>query len=267
MHKLITITGQGGIGKTTATKCMALNWAEGSSKELDNFDFVFHITLKDVSHKKTLAEIIIEQHCFLFGNDVSPEEIKTIIKGHTNQKILFIIDGYDEYQPGTCPEFDNAVKKTYLRNCWMVLTSRETKEFIQIAEFLDAEAEITGFDIKSVREYITKYVGNDEKCDELLEIASASGIIRGDDYGILCVPFLLNMICVLFLRNISLPRTKTGIISAIVERCPGWEEIRKTGEKGLKNVEKTIQKLGKFVLEQLMKEDFNQQFSKVINYS
>ena len=41
---IITIAGQGGIGKTTATKYMALNWAEGSSKELENFDFVFHIT-------------------------------------------------------------------------------------------------------------------------------------------------------------------------------------------------------------------------------
>ena len=65
------------------------------------------------------------------------------------------------------------------------------------------------------------------------------------------------------MRNISLPKTKTGIISAIVDRCPRWEEIRKTGEKGLKNVEKTIQKLGKFVLDRLLKEDFHQQFAKV----
>ena len=244
---------------------MALNWAEGSSEELEHFDFAFHITLKNVSSKQTLAEIIIQQHCFLFGNDVSPEEIKTIIKGHTNHTILFIIDGYDEYQPGTCPELDNAIKKTLLRNCWIVLTSRETKEFIQITEFLDAEAEITGFDKERVKEYITKYVGSTEKCDKLLETAHESGIIEyhDDDYGILCIPFLLNMVCVLFLRNISLPKTKTGIISAIVDRCPGWEEIRKTGEKGFKNVEKTIQKLGKFVLERLLTEDFNQQFTKV----
>ena len=290
MPLIITIAGQGGIGKTTATKYMALNWAEGSSTELEKFDFVFHITLKDVTPNKTMAEIIIEQHGFLSANDVGPEEIKTITKGHTNQKILFIIDGYDEYQPGSCPELDNALKKYFLRNCWIVLTSRETKEFLRISEFLDAEAEITGFDAERVVEYMTKYVGSAEKCDELIGIARDSGIIsnheenlsesssepmyypssfkqdprKQEDYGILCIPFILNMVCVLFLRNISLPKTKTGIISAIVERCPGWEEIRKTGEKGLKNVEKTIQKLGKFILERLLKEDFNQQFSKVI---
>ena len=301
---IITIAGQGGIGKTTASKYMALNWAEGSSKELEIFDFVFHITLKDVTSKKTMAEVIIEQHGFLSGNEVNPEEIKTIIKGHINHTILFIIDGYDEYQPGTCPELDNAIKRYSLINCWIVLTSRETKDFLRIAEFLDAEAEITGFDADRVKEYITKYVGSTERCDQLIDIARESGIIsditkdvgrterlaplrhfplidittgRGiisesespkssreqDDYGILCIPFLLNMICELFMRNISLPKTKTGIISAIVDRCPGWEEIRKSGEKGLKNVADTIQKLGKFVLDRLLKGDFHQQFSKV----
>ena len=280
MLLIIIIAGQGGIGKTTATKYMALNWAEGSSEELEKFDFVFHITLKDVTSKKTMAEIIIEQHGFLSGNEVNAEEIKTIIKGHTNHTILFIIDGYDEYQPGTCPELDNAIKRYSLRNYWVVLTSRETKDFLRIAEFLDAEAEITGFDADRVKEYITKYVGSTERCDQLIGIARDSEIISGiseklsvgesskssrerDYYGILCIPFLLNMICELFMRNISLPKTKTGIISAIVDRCPGWEEIRTTGEKGLKNVEKTIQKLGKFVLDRLLKEDFHQQFAKV----
>ena len=61
----------------------------------------------------------------------------------------------------------------------------------------------------------------------------------------------------------KLPKTKTGIISAIVDRCPGWEQIRKSGEKGFKNVEKTIQKLGKFVLDRLLIEDFHQHFAQV----
>ena len=171
MLLIITIAGQGGIGKTTATKYMALNWAEGSSEELEKFDFVFHIALKDVTSKKTMAEIIIEQHGFLSGNEVNAEEIKTIIKGHTNHTILFIIDGYDEYQPGTCPEVDNAIKRYSLRNCWIFLTSRETKDFLRIAEFLDAEAEIIGFDAERVKEYITKYVGSTERCDQLIDIA------------------------------------------------------------------------------------------------
>ena len=62
----------------------------------------------------------------------------------------------------------------------------------------------------------------------------------------------------------SLPKTKTGIISAIVERCPNYEEIRKTGEKGFRDVENTIARLGKYVLKRLQEEDFHQMFSKVL---
>ena len=182
-----------------------------------------------------MEEIIIDQHSHLCGNNVQPAEIKTIIQGHTNQTIFFLLDGHDEYEPGTSRDIDKAITKYYLRNCWIIVTSRETKELRRIADFLDAEAEITGFDSERVKEYITKYVGSDEKCDQLFSIAKDRGIIidgseaasHKEDYGILSIPFLLNMICVLFMRNVSLPKTKTGIIAAIVERCPNWEEIRK----------------------------------------
>ena len=82
MTTVITIAGQGGIGKTTATKYLALNWAEGSSEGLEKFDFVFHITLKDVTSKKqTITEIIIGQHGFLSGNDVQSTRNQNYHKG------------------------------------------------------------------------------------------------------------------------------------------------------------------------------------------
>ena len=223
-----------------------------------------------------MEEIIIDQHNHLYSNKVKPEEIKTIIQGHTNQTILFLLNGHYEYEPGTNREIDKVITKYYLRNCWIILTSRETKELHRITDFLVAEAEITGFDPERAKEYITKYVGSDEKCDELLKIAKERGIITDgsesppllanirvqwfyfhhknfnrklvashkEDYGILSVPFLLNMVCVLFMSSVSLPKTKTGIISAIVERCPNGEEIRKYGKKSFSGVESTIARLG-----------------------
>ena len=122
-----------------------------------------------------------------------------------------------------------------------------------------------GFDEKRVKKYITKYLGDSDKCEELLRITTKSPFIKyiylnelvysisSYDYGILCVPILLHMICVLFLRNVSLPETRTGIISAIVERCPDWEEIRKTGQKRVKAVEEALVKLGKFVLKKTIR--------------
>ena len=83
------------------------------------------------------------------------------------------------------------------------------------------------------------------------------------DFGILCIPILLHMICVLYLRKVSLPQTRTGIMSAIVGRCPDWEEIRKTGQTRVKAIENALTKLSEFVLHKILEEDATQMFNKV----
>ena len=247
-------------------KQLSLTWTDGH-EALRKFNFVFHIALKGVRGNQEIESIIVEQHAGLCGNNVQPHEIKTILEDKT-LKVLIILDGHDEYKPGTNTNIDRMLTKQHLRNCWIVLTSRETKELATIREYLDAEAEIKGFDKRRVEEYITKYLGGKNQCEELLKMAEKSRIINRrwplHDFGILCIPILLHMICVLFITKVSLPKTKTGIISAIVKRCPDWDEIRKTGQKKVKAAEDALVKLGEFVLGKLLQGDKSQVFQKVI---
>ena len=241
-------------------------WTDGHDA-LKKFNFVFHIAFKCVRGPQGIESLIVEQHAGLCGNNVQPHEIKTILEDKT-LKVLITLDGHDEYKPGTNTYIDRMLTKHYLRNCWIVLTSRETKELATIREYLDAEAEIKGFDKRRVKEYITKYLGDKNKCEELLKIAEKSRIITRRwnlyHFGILCIPILLHMICVLFIAKVSLPKTKTGIMSAIVERCPDWDEIRKTGQKKVKVAEDALVKLGEFVWGKLLQGDKSQVFQKVI---
>ena len=254
-------------------KHLALGWADDTLDELKQFDFVFHIALKDVRGNQTIEEIIIKQHKGLKSRKVSPTEIKDIIESYDDFKVLLLFDGHDEYTPGINPNIDNAITKDILADCWIILTSRETKQLVPLREYMNAEAEILGFDKEGVREYMTKCLGSPERQKELIIIAKKCRIITSpildsdseqseddegnsedsredisdtseydnaqfddfNDFGILCVPILLHMICVLFMRKVSLPKTRTGIISAIVERCPNWEEIRKSGKKQVKD--------------------------------
>ena len=285
VHLFFFNKGAGGIGKTTEMKHVGLSWADGSSDILSNFYFVFHVSLKDVKADQSIEKIIVDQHSLISGNNVELGEVKSILQAHKNLDILFLFDGYDEYTPGTNSDIDKILTKYYLRNCWVILTSRETKEFHKVRDYLDAEAEITGFGPESVKEYLTRNLGSKEKQIELITISRQRGILTsqhqdsdtgssdatkydegGLDYGLLCVPFLLNMICCLFVSERgSLPRTKTGIISAIVERCPDWEEIRKRGQKGVKDVHSALLRLGKLVWDKMQKENFNQTFNRVCN--
>ena len=179
-----------------------------------------------------------------------------------------------------------------LRNCWIVVTSRETKHLAVIRECCDTEAQIMGFNSGSVLKYIKKYLGS-QRARDFLKLVVRSKLVGDDssddenenvdnyafpdtddddsEYGydddtefrILTIPILLHVLCALFLRKVSLPKTKTEIISAIVERCPDWEEIRKTGQKKVKAVQSALLKLGEFVLKCLRQENFEQLFDKV----
>ena len=254
-------------------KHLSLTWTEGTAEVLKKFHFIFHLALKDVQKDLSIEELIVKQHKGLKGNNVHPREIKAIMAEQAKQKVLIILDGHDEYKRGN-EDIDDAIKRDCLRNCWIIVTSRETEELAEIRQYMDAEAKITGFDASGVEEYATKYLGSKEKCDELLRVAEDSEIIQREynededdddntDYGILSIPIMLHMICCLFLRKASLPRLKTGILSAIAERCIDWETIRNTGKKRVQTVERAIVKLGKLAMKGLQQKHLQQSFDKV----
>ncbi len=229
-------SGQGGVGKSTSLKQLARLWANKESGELKQFDIVFHIALRFVKSNEPLAEIILKQHKGLSRQNVSSAKIAQILKGETQQKVLLMLDGHDEYTPGANTDIDNAITKHSLPNCCILLTSRDRSELNEIRPYMDVEADITGFHPSKVKEYITKYLDSAKECKRLMQMAKESKLISTKAYRVMQVPIMLHMICVLYLSKdkkgkMSLPKTKTGVIAAIVERCPDWDEIRRSGKK------------------------------------
>ena len=51
------------------------------------------------------------------------EKVKAILKGKTKHKTLLMLDGYDEYKPGTNHDIDAAIDKT-VGTSVLILTSR-----------------------------------------------------------------------------------------------------------------------------------------------
>ena len=248
--KILCPTGKGGIGKSTAMKHLAITWADGSNEELKMFTFIFHIALKLVKDNSPLEDIIMKQHGGLKA-EVRRDEIRSILKGSTKGKVLLLIDGYDEYKAGRNADIDEAIRKQRLWNCWLILTSRETEETYGLQEYMDAEAEIHGFDKKNIETYICKVVP-DGQTKNLLEQACTVGlchkvlgqfVYKSD--SILTVPILLHMICILFLSKRILPNSVLGIIQAIVDRCMEREVIRVKGKKAEQRADQALARLGK----------------------
>ena len=269
--KLIHVLAAGGMGKSTALKHLAMSWAEGTIKPLVQFHFLFHLELKRVRDNRSIENIIVQQHCDLEGNNVRPEEIKYLLDGNTNSKILLIMDGHDEYKIGTNTDVDRIIEKRKRGNCCLILTSRETEKSPWVKEFMDNELEIHGFDTENGKKYITAMLNNEEKTTELLEQASANGLCVSHGQGnfsfistLLQIPIILNMICVLFLMAAILPKTKTQIIYAMIKRYIDRENIRMKGQAAVKNFEDTLRKLGKLAWMGIL--EGKQTFEKVKNF-
>ena len=238
------------MGKTTALKHLAVTWSEGSLKEMAKFQFVFHIALKKVKNNSPIENIIIAQHSGLEANKVKPEEIKSILEDH---KPLILVDGYDEYKPGTNSDMDKALEKRSLWNCSLIVTSRETEDTATLKDYVDAEFEINGFDDNNINNYITKTMVNDpKKADNLLQQAVANELCLSNgqggyifDFSFLMIPLLLNMICSLFKENMTLPKTKTGIMNSVVKKIFNREAIRSKGQNVVDAGHSVLVNLGK----------------------
>ena len=220
------------MGKTTAMKYLAISWADGTSQELKKFDFVFHIALKHVKeHSGYIEDIIIAQHSRLKAKKVKPSEIRSILEGDTS-KVLLLIDGHDEYKTGYNVDIDEAIRKEKFGDIWMILTSLETEQLYDVKQYMDAEVEIRGFDVHGVRTYIYQYMEDERKAVELLKENKAEG--KSFYRSIFNVPVLLNMICSLFEgMSAALPRTRTGLLGSIVQKCVNREAIRSKDKKAI----------------------------------
>ena len=129
----------------------------------------------------------------------------------------------------------------------MILTSRETDKTKDIKEYMDTKVVIKGFSQENVEKYITQSLKSEDKTKQLLDQARVIGIYlyKWYDCGLLAIPIFLNMICVLFECNPTLPNTTTGIMQAIVDRCMDRGAIRLKGQKSVDTAKRALYNLGK----------------------
>ena len=183
---------------------------------MNRFDFVFLLRLRYADKTSSLAELIVKQHEKLEQDDI--RHIKTILKGKAKHRVLLILDGYDEYKPGTNKEIDRAIEAT-IGKCFLILTSRpdlpsKEGEYVskEIRDRMDGEVIIEGFSEETIQKCSIQFLESEEDSKVMLQQAADSGIDI-----LLKVPIVLLMVCVLFSEHTSLPKTRSKIVKQIYE--------------------------------------------------
>ena len=162
-----------------------------------------------------------------------------------------LLDGYDEYTKGTNKDIDAAIEDT-IGDCFLILTSRDG-DYIsrETRNKLNGEIEITGFDEHQGRRYASCYFESEETATKMFQKAEVANL-----EGLLRLPIILLMVCVLFDENGQLSKSHTNIISQIVELFMDRSAIKYYGRKakGIAGLEEMLYKLGQLAWRTLRKE-------------
>ena len=172
----IIVRGAPSAGKTTILRKICFDWAslhlhpgqssDGISETLGQFKLVVPIILRLVEENVSLNDTLLYQMDFL-----TEKQFQTLhwLMEHDPNKILFILDGLDEYSDETNKEITDIMKGNKLNKVNYLITSRphaveQVKEWKRI---LMKEAELLGFDKIHVKEYIRLFFKMVENGDAL----------------------------------------------------------------------------------------------------
>ena len=224
------------------------------------FDFVFIIRLRKVDTNTSLAKVIIDQHEELDVEDT--DYVEALLSRKVKQKVLLLLDGYDEYTAGTNEEIDKAIESG-IGKCFTILTSRPgtddslDKTYVskEMREKMDGEVRIEGFNEKNIKRFCTEYLESEAESKKLMDQAFKR--LDEERYKeLLSTPIVLLMICALYEENGSLPDTRTKIYETVRELAMDRTTWKTFGCKSsqVKNITQKTSILGMFAWEALKKD-------------
>nr|KAF6329128.1 NLR family CARD domain containing 4 [Pipistrellus kuhlii] len=130
------IEGESGKGKTTLLQRIAMLWASGKCGALTKFKLVFFLRLSRA--QGGLFETLCDQ--LLEIPDTIRKQTFMAMLLRLRQRVLFLLDGYNEFKAQNCPDIEALIKENHrFKNMVMVTTTTESLKRIRQFGALTAE--------------------------------------------------------------------------------------------------------------------------------
>ena len=230
---------------------------------LQTFSIVLFINLSRISPNSSLFNVLSEQIVLSYMDDI--RSLIHYIHSHQGDCCL-ILDGWDEYDPSSCPELTAIINGRHWPDAYMVITSRIREQTV-LPENVDTQCMVKGFSKSQAALYIDKILKAYKKASKHDTITTF--IDNHKLWDIFRVPLLLNFLCMLYMSNVQLSDKVTLLFTNVIQLTIGKQKLKdmklKSGSSAntpLESYKSELMSLGELGLSGLTGENTQTVFNK-----
>ena len=210
----ILVCGRPGIGKSTFCKKAAYDWSKTLKEILMKFTILLLIKLRDVCDLEDIRDVLRASKLLASDGPISVDSLYDYIINNQD-KVLLILDGYDEYSFAEEHSPILAIwKGEQLRDCHVIVTTRQLK-CDELRGPSHVQLEIQGFKSwERKRTYAKKFLASEQDCEEFM-----SYLEKKDLEDMAEIPLFLLMLCTLWIekRHEGLPKSRADIFIQFIQ--------------------------------------------------
>ena len=261
IRRRILVYGRPGIGKSTFTQKVAVDWANGRKKILEKFNLLLLIRLRDVCGISDLCTMLKTAELLSADDPMAVNNLCEYVR-QNQEKVLLILDGYDEYSGGKSSLIHQIWRGSQLRDCCVMITTRPVKED-ELRVPSHAQFELNGFDsLEQKEQFARKILPDEEDVKGLLEYLKEYDLVEMAE-----IPLLLLMLCLLWKKKKhQLPTSRAEIyvefIQTLLDHMATKDSDNVATDKSIDEYQEELSKIGKLAFDALLEDCLYFNFSK-----